>query len=235
MKNLAIRTVTVFLIIILLTIGLLKVLESNYFPVEEINIVGSKRVSTNEIVKRTGIRAGISSMFFLENKPEKALLANPWISKANIKKEFPGKVKIEIEEFEPFCLFTDDGQNFLYLSDKGKKLGEINNSDGFDFPIVKLEGKFNVNLIDDAVQLLKLARSSNILSWDKISEVEINPKYGLRVLTTDKCHIDFGLGNITSKWFKVEKIINHSRTINLTEQYINISSEKIGIVDFSKL
>ena len=235
MNNLAIKVISVFSIIILLAIGSLKILGSNYFPVEEISISGNKRISSNEIVKRTGIRAGVSSMFFFESKSKKALIKNPWVSEAEIIKDFPGKIIIKIKEKEPFCLFTEDGQNFIYLSEKGEMLGKQNKKDGLDFPIVKLEGTFNQSLIDDAVQLLRLSRSSNILSWDNISEVGINPKYGLKVLTTDKRHIDFGLGNISSKWFKVEKIISHSRTINLTEQYINISSEKIGIVDFGIL
>ena len=88
------------------------------------------------------------------------------------------------------------------------------------------------DLLAGALEILKLSLESPTLNWREISEINLNSVYGLTVLTTDGRRIDFGESKIPEKWYKVEKIITHARGINLTEKYINISSGKIGVVDF---
>lgn len=233
-NKIANKIITIFALILLASFLFISLLGPTFFPVEEIVIKGNRRVSNNEIVKRSGIRTGLSNMFFLQSRSRKALLNSPWINDVAIIKEFPSKVLIEINESVPFCLYFDKNKEFYYLDENGKKLGTSNASVGLDFPIINSES-FRQDLIKEAIEILKLSRSSNILNWNEISEIHVNHKYGIRILTTDKRNIDFGRGNIVSKWYKVERIINHSRKINLTEEYINISLENIGIVDFNTL
>ena len=219
--------------IIVVTISFcLYFLSSASFLVDEIVIKGTNRITNAEIIKRSGIRAQMSTIFFHEPSAKKSLLKNPWIKEVKILKEYPRKVLINIEEFEPFCIAAFDDGEYLYLSESGRRLGQINRKDGMDYPVITMDGRHDESLIGEAIQLLQLSKDSNFLSWEEISEVMVSNRFGIRILTTDKRYIDFGKGNITSKWYKVEKIIDRSRNINLTEEYINISSENMGIVDF---
>ncbi len=202
------------------------------FLVDEIVIKGTNRITNAEIIKRSGIRAGMSTVFFHENSAKDSLLKNPWIKEVTIVKEYPSKVVISIDEYEPFCIAAFEEGIYLYLSETGKKLGEINHREGLDYPVITMDGRHDESLIGEAIQLLKLSKTSSILSWEEISEVKISNRFGIRLLTNDQRYIDFGTGNLISKWYKVEKIIGRSREINLTEEYINISSENMGIVDF---
>jgi len=202
------------------------------FLIDEIVIKGANRVTNAEIIKRSGIRAGMSTVFFHESSVKNSLLKSPWIKKVTILKEYPSRVVISINEYEPFCIAAFEEGIYLYLSETGKKLGEINHKEGLDYPVITMDGRHDESLIGQAIQLLKLSKTSNILSWEEISEVKISNRFGIRMLTNDKRYIDFGTGNLISKWYKVEKIINRSRNINLTEKYINISSEYMGIVNF---
>jgi len=202
------------------------------FLIDEIVINGANRVTNAEIIKRSGIRAGMSTVFFHESSVKSSLLKSPWIKEVTILKEYPSRVIISINEYEPFCIAAFEKGIYLYLSETGKKLGEINHKEGLDYPVITMDGRHDESLIVQAIQLLKLSKTSNTLSWDEISELKISNRFGIRMLTNDKRYIDFGTGNIISKWYKVEKIINRSRNINLTEEYINISSENMGIVDF---
>ena len=233
-KNLSIFRAFIFLGIIVISVSFcINFFRSTSFIVEEIVINGNSRVSNSEIIKRSGIRAGVNTIFFYEGSAKNALLKNSWIKDVKIIKEYPSKVVINIEEEEPFCIVsTDDGQYF-YLSKGGTILGEINKKDGMDFPVISTDGRYDDLLILDAIGLLKLSKHSNILNWKEISEVKISNKFGIRLITNDQRYIDFGKGNLITKWHKVERIINESRNINLVEQYINISSEKLGIVDFN--
>ena len=202
------------------------------FLIDEIVIKGANRVTNAEIIKRSGIRAGMSTVFFHESSAKNSLLKSPWIKDVTILKEYPSRVVISINEYEPFCIAAFEEGIYLYLSETGKKLGEINHKEGLDYPVITMDGRHDESLIGQAIQLLKLSKTSNILSWEEISEVKISNRFGIRMLTNDKRYIDFGTGNLISKWYKVEKIINRSRNINLTEKYINISSENMGIVNF---
>jgi hypothetical protein len=125
----------------------------------------------------------------------------------------------------------EDGELY-YMSKSGKKLGDANFQEGLDFPVLTGEVIISTDLILGALDILKLSIASPTLNWKEISEINLNSIYGLTVLTTDGRRIDFGENNIVEKWYKVEKIITHARGINLTEKYINISSGKIGVVDF---
>lgn len=233
-KNLSIFRAFIFLgIIVILVAFCINFFRSTSFIVEEIVINGNSRVSNSEIVKRSGIRAGVSTIFFYEGSAKNALLKNSWIKDVKILKEYPSKVIISIVEEEPFCIVVTDEGQYFYINRRGTMLGEINNKEGMDFPVISTDGRYNDLLILDAIGLLKLSKQSNILNWKEISEVKVSNKFGIRIITNDQRYIDFGKGNLVTKWNKVERIINESRNINLVEQYINISSEKIGIVDFN--
>ncbi len=228
----AFRALTILGIIVVSVSFCIYFFSSASFLVDEIVIKGTNRITNAEIIKRSGIRAGMSTIFFHERSAKNSLLKNPWIKEVTILKEYPGKVIISIEEFEPFCIAAFEEGNYLYLNETGKKLGEINYKEGLDYPVITMDGRHDESLISQAIQLLQLSKTSNILNWDEISEVKISNRFGIRLLTTDKRYIDFGTGNLISKWYKVEKIISRTRNINLIEKYINISSEYMGIVDF---
>jgi cell division protein FtsQ len=208
------------------------VLRLDFFTISRIEIMGIKRVSEKEVLKRSGLRVGKNMISFLEANVTEEILKNPWIKSAYIKREFPGKVIIEIKEFEPFCLVLGGDGEIYYMSETGKKLGKANFDEGLDFPLITGEVIVESELLGEALGILKLSLKSVVFTWKEISEINLSSIYGITVFTIDKRRIDFGEGNVAGKWHKVERIINHARRINLTEKYINISSEKIGIVNF---
>lgn len=232
-NNFKIKLFTGLTFVIIATAVVFLTFSHKYFVVKIIDIKGNEKISDREVVKRSGIRAGYTSMFFLESRPEELISNNPWVSKVSIVKEFPDKVVIDISESEPFCLTADESDVPYYLTAEGKRIGRASPEYGMDFPIIRSEGKVKQNTLEEAVRLLKLSKSSSLLNWDEISEVRVNHDYGIRIITNDKRFIDFGKGNILSKWYKVEKIISHSRNIDLKEKYINVSSEKMSVINFN--
>ena len=96
-----------------------------------------------------------------------------------------------------------------------------------------MEGNHNEELVLDAIALLKLSKNSNVLNWKEISEIRLSNNLGIRMITNDRRYIDFGSDNLTIKWYRVEKMISKARSKNLIEKYINVTSEKLGIIDFN--
>ena len=232
-KNSTIKIFTGLTLVIIAGVVVFLTFSQRYFVVKIIDIKGNEKISDREVVKRSGIRAGYTSMFFPESRAEQLISMNPWVSKVSIVKEFPDKVVIDITESEPFCLTADESDVPYYLTAEGKKIGRANPEYGMDFPIIRTKGKVKKDTLEEAVRLLKLSKSSSLLGWNDISEVRISADYGIRIITTDKRFIDFGNGNILNKWYKVEKIISHSRNIDLKEKYINVSSENMSVINFN--
>jgi len=204
----------------------------DFFKINQIEVVGIKRVSEKEILKRSGFTMKRNMVFFFDADATREILKNPWITDAYIKREFPGKVIVEIKEAEPFCIVLGEDGELYYMSESGRKLGKANFDEGLDFPVLTGEGIWEQELLGEALEILKLSLRSTVLKWKEISEIHLNPLYGIAVLSTDGRRVDFGQEDIEKKWYRVEKIISHARGINLTEKYINMSSEKMGIVGF---
>lgn len=208
-------------------------LRLGFFTINHIEITGVRRVSGKEILKRSGLRLG-ESMIFFEDRLRRDILKSPWIGDADIKRDFLlQKVEIEIEEVEPFCLILGKDNQIYYVSKTGKKLGKANFHEGLDFPVLIGEGILQTKLVEGALKILDLSLQSNVLNWKEISEINVDPIYGITVFTTDGREIDFGEKDLQAKWYKVERIITHTRRFNLTEKYINISSGKLGVVNFN--
>jgi cell division protein FtsQ len=227
-----IKILSVILVLIVLGASTYITLHLGIFTVQEINITGNTRINEKEILKRSGLRQGESSIFFFENSVEENILKNPWVKGVSVKKEFPKKVYIEIKEEQVYCLFFSEDGELYYLNKAGKRLGPANFDEGLDFPVLIGEGINNPDLVKEALQILELSSESKVLNWSKISEVHLDSIYGINLFTIDKKRIEFDSKNIVNKWRKVEKIISHAEMLGIEETYINISSDNMGVVNF---
>jgi cell division septal protein FtsQ len=219
-------------ILSLSTVIVLICLHLRIFDITEIEVTGTKRITEKEVLKRSGLRKNESTIFFREKEIREEIKKCPWISEVAIKRYVPHKVTIQITEAAPFWLVVGEDGELLYMSVTGEILGKANFGYGLDFPVLVGDGVSNDDLLGKALEIRRLAINSEVLNLKEISEIHLDEVYGISVFTIDKRRVDFGGGNITEKWYKMEKIIKYTRKINLMEQYINISSEKQGIVDF---
>ena len=218
--------------IALLAVSSYITLHTGLFTVEKIEIKGNKRITQREILKRSGLREGQSSIFFFENRVEDDIKKNPWIKKVSVKKDFPKKVTIYVEEEEVYCIVLSDGGKPLYMSRSGRILGSGNFDLGLDFPVLIGDGIRDPKLLEEALEILELSKNSTILKWGDISEVQLDSIYGITVFTNDTRRIEFDKDNIVEKWDKAERIMRYTRSLGLEESYINLSSGDMGVVDF---
>ncbi|MBT7272613.1 MAG: FtsQ-type POTRA domain-containing protein, partial [Nitrospina sp.] len=77
--------------------------QSPYFNVNEINLVGQKKLSNEELSSWIGPIIG-ENIFALElNEISKRLVGHPWIKSASVGREFPQGIYVEIKERVPFA------------------------------------------------------------------------------------------------------------------------------------
>ena len=228
----AAKVLTVLVVIAVFGVCTYITISLGVFTVHEVTVAGNEKVTDKEILQRSGLRLGESSIFFFEDSVAEDILKNPWISSVEVHKEFPKRVHMEIAEEKVYCLvFGSDGRPH-YLSSTGKILGTAKFDEGLDFPVLIGDGIGNSDLLKEALQILDLSSNSSVLDWSEISEIHIDEIYGINVYTTDRRRIVFDRGDVFRKWRKLESIIQHADNLGLKQAYINISSSDMGVVNF---
>ena len=90
-----------------------------------------------------------------------------WINKIFIRKVFPNKINIDIEEHKEFAIFNKNEKNFL-LSQEGKIIHEIRNTKAYK--LINIEGKFATQSIDEVKKFL----SNNTELKEQISKIIVH-------------------------------------------------------------
>ena len=224
------KGISAVFVLLICGIALFTVEQSKHLTVKEVVITGNSKITSSEIIKRSAIRAGSTSMLFSASEAEQKILENPWAAQVRVKKFLHGKIKIEISEKSPFCIVAREGSEPRYIDEQGKNLGVAEPSQGLDFPVISSKGKISPSLMLQAIEILSLSRSSSVLGWSEISEIVVEETFGIKLLTLDRRFVTFGKNNIKNKWRKVERIIVHSRKRNLVEKDIDISSGEVGVI-----
>ena len=124
-----------------------------------------------------------------------------WINKIFIRKVFPNKINIYIEEHKEFAIFNKNEKNFL-LSQEGKIIHEIRNPKVYK--LINIEGKFATQNIDEVKKFL----SNNTELEEQISKIIVHSDSRLDLIINN---ILFKLPNKNTK--KATNQIN--RFINL--------------------
>jgi cell division protein FtsQ len=110
-------------------------LTSPRFSIQEVNLLGGKRVSPQQAAEQAGVVNG-SNVFALDTAlAEKKLLENPWISEARVTRDLPRALRIEIKEREPAALAVFSERLYLVTAD-GEPFKALSPGDPADFPII---------------------------------------------------------------------------------------------------
>jgi hypothetical protein len=74
-------------------------LQHSYFSVQEIRVSGGRRVGGSEIVSMTGLRRGMKIWKIDPKSIEAQVSRHPWVRRVIVRREFPRRVVIQIEEW----------------------------------------------------------------------------------------------------------------------------------------
>ena len=204
-----------------------------YLTIQYIKIEGNYRVSGSEILKRTNLTKGESSLLFFDSDLERKIEKSPWIMDANITKILPNSVSIEVKEAEIFCLIKLGEKNLKYITDSGIILDDANIDFGLDFPVIISESILEPELLEYALSILKISRYDSVLNFEHISEVNVNSIYGITVVTTEGVNVFFGLReNLQERWNRLKRTFLFSQNSNIKQEYIDLSLKDKVVVKY---
>ena len=122
---------TVFAIVVCLCIALFTPL----FGISEVRVVGNKLIPAEEIVAGSGIELGENVFRFSKKKALKGVSALTYVEGATIKRKFPAKVEIRIQEAKPGLVF-DTPTEFVVCTMGGRVLEKTDDVTEISAPLV---------------------------------------------------------------------------------------------------
>jgi cell division protein FtsQ len=175
-------------------------LTSPRFSIQEVNLLGGKRVAPEVAREQAGIVPG-SNIFALDTAlAERKLLENPWISQARVTRDLPRSLRVEIKEREPAALAVFSERLYLVTAD-GEPFKELSPGDPADFPLitgVSVEGLSRdrareIDRVKAGLEVLEQYSRITLSKTQPAQEVHLADS-GDVVLTAGKEGITFELG-----------------------------------------
>ncbi len=192
------------------------IMQSTYFNIKKIGIIGNYRVKDRTIIDIAGIKPGRNILELNLSLVQKQILNNPWIQKVSVKRTFPSTLSITVLEETPFArvkiddiadiLINPSGTPFKEYEPELDKLDNLPIITGLD--LVKYKDKFIFQgpLFDPALRVLNMERFGRIfhVNADKNMGIAIKTNYfGTPVL------MHLGFYDFKSKAYKAERIARY--------------------------
>ncbi|MBN2195431.1 MAG: FtsQ-type POTRA domain-containing protein [Polyangiaceae bacterium] len=185
------------------------------FSVVIIDVVGNRRLSDSEVLRRAGVAEGMNLFVLDTEATEQALLAVPWIEEVKVTRELPRTLRIELVEREAAAVAVVGSRSWL-VTPEGVPFKELAAGDPYDLPL--LTGVTLEDLLQDregAVGRLKtgidVLRQYGRTAPGRVhvaQEVNLGEDGGV-VLTVGKQGMTFhlGRGQVRRKLLMAERII----------------------------
>ncbi|MDR2610785.1 MAG: FtsQ-type POTRA domain-containing protein [Clostridiales Family XIII bacterium] len=108
-----------FLVFLLILGGIGYGMSTSFFDIADIEVNGNTRYTTEQITELSGLSKGMNIFYKARTgKAEKALLADPYIKSAEVKRKLPDKIRITVEErAEDFAVLF--GEKYYTLDENG--------------------------------------------------------------------------------------------------------------------
>jgi cell division protein FtsQ len=102
---------------------------SPLLDVDRLVVRGAERTPVDEVVARSGLRTGEAMLAVPAGAAEERVEELPWVRSATVRREWPGRVVVEVEEREPVAAFAGAGEGgaarWLLVDEDGRRLAQV--------------------------------------------------------------------------------------------------------------
>jgi cell division protein FtsQ len=184
-------------------------LESPYFAVREIQVRGGERVRGGDLVAMAGLKHGMTIWNIEPVAIEKKLAKNPWVRRVLVRREFPGRVLIEIEEREPKGILAMG--KLYYVDGDGVIFTEVAEGETLGLPMITGVRPEQLSARDPALRrrLKEALRLGELMALDehKLSEIHFSaPERVVLYTTAYPTALHMGWGDWDNKVGRAKRI-----------------------------
>ena len=152
-----------------------------YFAVREVKVTGVEEVQGADLVTMTGLVPHAPIWGAEPTDLEERVRRHPWVKRALVRRELPGRLTIAVEEWEPGGIVALD--RLYYVADDGGIFKPLDDGESVDFPFVT--GLRAAGLVPEEPgaraklsEALELARAVERTAF-KLSEIRFLPGGGI--------------------------------------------------------
>jgi len=164
-------------------------LSDPYFRVREVEVEGGRKIP-KEILLSLTVMEGMPNLFSVKLKDVvKRLESHPWIEQVRVRKVFPHKIVIQVEERKPMAIIQLE--ELYYVDTRGEIFTPVGDRDEYNYPYVTglsrrvlekdpVEAK---RLINKALELLRMVSQERVPPLEEISEIHMEKAFGIHCFT----------------------------------------------------
>lgn len=223
---------SIFVIVVMLCICLFTPL----FGISDISVIGNAVVSSEDIIEASGIKQGENVFRINTTKAEKNLSAIAYVERAEIKRKFPARIEIEVQEAKP-DIIIDTPTQFIVTTVNGRVLELTDDVTHLTSPIVYgvevtgAEIAKNVQTADEelfAMNMEYIRCFYNTEHWQNIDEFYVSDNTNFMVVMKSGMKVTFG--SIDSTEGLLRKIKMMTKIFEQVEQsersYLDLTTDK---------
>lgn len=216
----------IFLIILLLCVGIALSL-TVFFPIEKINISGSKVYTSKQIEDASGVDIGDNLFVLTKSGIEMQLKEKlPYVEKIKLKRQLPDTLNITVTDADEYACYVVDGKYYT-VSKSGWVLKQTAEAPENLFMISGSKAECNVGseiVFKEEKEEQLLLELMNTLSLKKIKTdyIDITDSISLKIGVEGRFTVELGTSN------NIEEKINH-----LNGMLESLGEEKTGKINLS--
>ena len=195
-----------------------QLLTSSLFCIKDINnieIEGAKRLSRSLLLEQAKVGPGASLLAIRPGQVERALMAHPWIAKAEVSRQWPHSLHLKIQERDPVAL-VQFGEELLYMDRQGMIFKPLSPGDPHNFPVITglTPEQFRhpagdlPEVVTQAFQLMDVLKANQPpLNLENISEIHVDLERGFTLYANGVgVALDVGLQEYSEKLQKFAQL-----------------------------
>jgi len=226
----AFRLLLLFLLLFIGHSVYVHLLEDPVFRVREFEVEGNRKISEETVLSLAEIE-GMPNLFTLRLKEvAKRLESHPWVDRVRLRKIFPNKIAVQIEEREPVAILPLE--ELYYIDTKGVIFATVGDRDAYNYPFLTgltrkalekdpVEAK---HLIMKALEFLRIADKERVFPPEEISEIHLEKMDGIQYFTkTEGLEVKMGWEQFREKLRRLSVILSDLQKRGLSAVSIDCS------------
>ena len=160
-------------------------LEDSYFRVREVEIEGCGKIRP-EAIRSLLMIEGMPNLFTVRlEEIARRVETHPWIDHFVVRKVFPHKIRVQIEERKPIAILQLE--KLYYIDAKGVVFSPVGEGDGYNFPFLtgltrqalEKDSESSRDLLMRALELVRLTEKEKVSPLEEISEIHMSRTFGM--------------------------------------------------------
>ena len=185
------------------------VTQSSYFEARTITLQGNQRFSKETILRRAGLKLHDNILSVNLNMLRCKLISHPWIAGAEIQRELPDAIHIQVKERVPIAIVDLSGSapaaneeagvaaSLFYLDESGEIFKPVDPSDKVKVPLVTGLALSDIDFNDESpsrffgatMEMLRLSRfHQEVIPLQAVERIDVDRETGLTLYALFRPH-----------------------------------------------